>query len=987
MGIERAPSAVFLPSEHGEGDLQVREKLKKAICLSSSALFIANQCAAVCMAEGKAAELFAPVNSAGIETMARIADGKTKNFLVSNILSKGYKLNAYEVVVLSIIIDRELKKGVMNESDRAELLQLQNELKDVYKSITGKSPEIPSSPKKDLQQQGQPPDIGKLASMFSNQSEDKPEQENGQKTADDPAKKEAVSSYKQDVQDAKTPEELATAMSVINIKAHPSTDEEKATEEDVSPLSDFMNGASGKLSDIGPSENVENYEPWQYDEFATLAEDFLIEKSKEERRFYMQAYHNLKYVKQVAKGNVPYDTSVVDSTGNYYQREASNQYELEDSIDIGFGVRVHKALNLLFAVTAKNDDGIVGSGGTKLEFSNVLFKFHPERVGNRSKVRVRMDGSVVSTTLPGKGGVAVDTDNGGIGVSVNGTTVGYDEDNGVTFTKDGVTYSGDMTDVSKTFGKYFIGIGKLSLDFSTYTLRLSDCKAVELGYKDGMEGLTFVVAKPNSKEEGDTSNPNDIKNGVYDRWLYAAQYVTKRLIPSMEIAFNFATAKDRGTLDTPGSTTKMESTVYGLAFKSNPELRTTQFEGELARSSNTYGLGTTTSRKVTGNADYLDITHKFSSRLGGTLHLVNIDGSFDSSSMVEDKTGDYLLTDNDGDGKPDYLYESGQRGLDLTLSYRFPESAAIAFGYSRYSMSTDGGSYTNAYLAGNKSWELSDGGTFGIQQRFEHRKASLESWTHNSSNTTFSLEDASPWKDSSVSSHLQIIRDKVEGNDKRFDLSVAQNFYPLERVFVTPKFEYSRKKGEVGLDREAAEDSTTIINSLVIGYEVVPDELTLNLLISKEKYNIISADIDDSTGRNVDGEKRDVFGRGLGLVWRPKAISGLEAAVSYRRDRVHYFSPSEDWSSQDVWDAKLSYSKNLGQKLQATLSYDYRSAKDRIKPIYDEVTRTIEFSLDANLNDDSVIRLQHSYSSYYKPIEAASNYTEQTTTITMTNKF
>ena len=177
------------------------------------------------------------------------------------------------------------------------------------------------------------------------------------------------------------------------------------------------------------------------------------------------------------------------------------------------------------------------------------------------------------------------------------------------------------------------------------------------------------------------------------------------------------------------------------------------------------------------------------------------------------------------------------------------------------------------------------------------------------------------------------------------------------------------------------------INSLVIGYEVIPDELTLNFLISKEKYDVISADIDESTGRNVDGERRNILGRGIGLVWRPKAISGLEAAVGYRRDRVHYFEPKEDWSSQDVWDAKVSYSRNLGQMLQASLSYDYHAAKDRIKPIYDEVTRTVELSLDATVNDDSAIRIQHSYSKYYKPLDASSNYKEQTTTITMTNKF
>lgn len=970
----------------------MRKNLKKAVCLSSSALILANQFAAIGMAASPAHDLFQPAADTDIQTIKNLADGKAKNFLASNLLQKGYKLNAYEAVVLSIIVEKELKKDNLSQNDRADLLEIQGRLKEIYHDLTGKFPDparhtSDKNPIKDASNNFEN-QFGNMAGFpgYSSDTEGGKEPASPRQ-ADQEAKENAIASYRKDVAEAKSPEELATAMSVINIKAHPSTEDKEPANMDVSPVSDFAGGASGKLSEIGDSENIENFEPWQYDEFATLAEDFLVEKSKEERRFYMQAYHNLKYVKEVAEGNVPLDTSVVDDTGNYYQPEATNQYQLEDSLDIGFGVRVHKALDLLFAVSAENDDGLFWQDGTKLRFSNVLFKFHPEKVQNKSKVKVRMDGSVISTTVPGTGsGIAVDTNNGGIGVAVNGTTIGYDDDNGVTVTRNGVTYSGDMSDLTKTFGKYFIGIGKLSLDFSTYTLQLSDCKAVELGYKDAMEGLTFVVAKPHSKEEG-SEDKNNPKAGIYDRFVYAAQYATKRLIPSMDLAFNFATARDKGDLDTPAGTSKTNTTVYGLAFKSNERIRNTQFQGELARSVNTYGIGTASSKQVSGNADYLDLSHRFSSRMSGTLHLVNIDGAFDAASMVEDKTGDYLLTDNNGDGKPDYEYAAGQRGLDLALAYRFPESASLAFGLSRYSMTTNNGSYTDIYIAGNKSWDLSDGGTFGIQQRFERRKASEESWIHNASNTTFSLEDAQPWKDASVSSHLQITRDKVEGNDKRFDLTVAQNFYPLERVIVTPKFEYSKKKGEIGLDKEAAEDSTTIINSLVIGYEVIPDELTLNFLISKEKYDVISADIDESTGRNVDGERRNILGRGIGLVWRPKAISGLEAAVGYRRDRVHYFEPKEDWSSQDVWDAKVSYSRNLGQMLQASLSYDYHAAKDRIKPIYDEVTRTVELSLDATIDDDSVIRIQHSYSKYYKPLDASSNYKEQTTTITMTNKF
>lgn len=311
----------------------------------------------------------------------------------------------------------------------------------------------------------------------------------------------------------------------------------------------FLNGGAGDLSKIVASDNIETFEPWKYDELSTLAEQYLEEKEKTSKSFYMSAYHYLKYIKQTAEGNVPLDTSVTNDQGKYYQPEATNQYEFEDSLDIGLGVKVHKALDLVFSLVAKNEDGFVGSNGTTWEFGNVAFRFHPERIKNKTGVRVRMDGSVISSGLPIGGKnvtISGDTNDGGIGVTVNGTTVGYDKDTGIVFQQNGIGYTDGQMSLGQAAGKYFIGIGKLSLNFSDYTLQLSDCKAVMLGYKDNLEGLTFVYAKPQSESEG-----TDSSEGTYERFITAAQYITKRLIPSMELSFNFATAKDHGNLVTP----------------------------------------------------------------------------------------------------------------------------------------------------------------------------------------------------------------------------------------------------------------------------------------------------------------------------------------------------------------------------------------------------------------------------------------------------
>ena len=107
----------------------MRKNLKKAVCLSSSALILANQFAAIGMAASPAHDLFQPAADTDIQTIKNLADGKAKNFLASNLLQKGYKLNAYEAVVLSIIVEKELKKDNLSQNDRADLLEIQGRLK------------------------------------------------------------------------------------------------------------------------------------------------------------------------------------------------------------------------------------------------------------------------------------------------------------------------------------------------------------------------------------------------------------------------------------------------------------------------------------------------------------------------------------------------------------------------------------------------------------------------------------------------------------------------------------------------------------------------------------------------------------------------------------------------------------------------------------------------------------------------------------------
>ena len=610
-----------------------------------------------------------------------------------------------------------------------------------------------------------------------------------------------------------------------------------------------------------------------------------------------------------------------------------------------------------------------------------MFRFHPNKLKNNSKINVNSDGKVSYEN----NNISISGDDKSQDVGFqdenNNLDIGYTSENGFK--------------ANNLYGKYYIGYGKLSLGLSSYTLQLNNAKAIQVGYNDDNHTFTLIRSTPKKLSEGTTDNSGNKVAGVYNRVIYAGQYIAKNFIPNVKLSFNYATSNDTGNLNTPNGITPQKTSVYSIVVQSKDELKDTSFSGEFAHSKNNYNtlLTGTSAEKVKqeGNADYFDITHKFSKRLNGNLHLINIDGSFDASAMVEDRTGDYLLTTNTGDGVPDYLYAKGQRGLDLILNYDFESDASMTFGYTRYSKTEEGNSLSNTFLSGYKKWSISNGSkddalNLEIQQRFEQNKVSSKAYTNNISNTTISLSGES-WENGEINTSYQNIINTQEGNQKRFDLSLLHNIYPLERVTITPKVEYSTKKGDIGEENNNKIDTTTLITSLTIGYELITDELVLNTIISKEKYDIIESEISETTGEKIDGEKRNVNGIGIGLVWQPEYIEGLSSAISFKKNKVHYFTPINDISNQDVINIKIEYIRPLSDITKASIAYNYESIKDKLKPIYNQVTRTVEINIDTTINENSTLKLQHSYEKEFKPLDPSANYTTQTTTLTMNNKF
>ena len=1039
------------------GLLFSRKAKKKLLCLTSGLFLLSNQFAPLAMAAStqESNNIMQTVESEDIQVIRQMyTDGYVDSYIPMNLISKDYSLTRYEMIMMSETVKKAILKDNMEASLKALLLEkianIQIKYKEEYKAVFNKEPEavdevlnkakinqgalsVAKSAEKgtpaytpkgsqeakvyDISNSNEKPSVDQINAMamenlkrylgeetvndylskstgtpISNQASNTVTVENDG-TINIPT---TVQDFRDQAINSNTPDEMADNMSLINIRKNPQYGDISvgSARDDYNnvqnPIAD-LNAEDINLSNISVNEALEKspIDSYEKDSLTNLINAVAETTEKKAKHFFLTLEHNIYYVSEKGEGVIPLDMNNLDVNDKAYMPTVRNQYQLSESVEIGLGVRVHKALDLIVSMIASNEDGAVGKEGTSWEFGNVLFKFHPERLSplehkklNSEGIVVEQGGRVVGKRIGHKTTILTDTKTGSTSITAGSAVLNYDKDEGFTF--------------SNTTGKYFIALGNMSLDLSNYTLQLSDCRAVQVGYHDNNESLILLYGNPNDGgTEGYIDDNGQPVKGIYDSDLFAAQWKTKNLVKNVLLSFNFAHAKDKGFLINPYGAMKGDTTVYSVVVKSEGT-GNTSFDGEFAHSVNKYDE-TDDSLTRSGNADYLDISHHFSKRLTGNLHLINIDGTYDAGSLIEDRTGDYILTTNQGDGEKDYLYQPGQKGLDLTLNYQFPENASIAFGYSRYKETTTQDAFGNPvsktqfFLSGDKQWDLYNSygqsrGTVGFQQRFEYNDVSNVDYVKKRSESTLSYQGA-PWEDGEVSSDYQKIIDNADGNEDRFDLTVAHHFYPLSRVSVTPKVEYVRKVGEAGVADTSTMDSSVLVNSLTIGYELIPEELTANLLIAKEKYNVIQSEIDEATGKKIDGESRNVLGVGLGLVWEPKKIAGLTVGLSYRKDKVNYITPVPDTSHQNTWEYNIEYSRPLSDNIRASISYDYKSTRDRVKPIYDDVTRTVEIDIDAQIGSHSSIQLSHSYESEYKPLDMSANHKTHTTVLQMKNKF
>lgn len=1073
-----------------------RRVKEKILSLAAGAMLLSGQAAPVALAAQQGGSgLMSIASVQDIQTLAGCMAENGNTFVARNLISKGFSLTNYEMLVISEIIRKDLESKPAGSAEREEALDRVAELQRRYSSeyqlifshlpaevkheaetavqtkakanLDGLSAPFVNSDGKTSAEAAAESKSNESPSGFAGNSAGSPAgayasledlnntpvsmpsmtmesikemaaqygikvNENfGQNDADS-----MPSAVRDGIASAGSASELADAMSLINIRRSPYTESDGEYEytNPENPVRELTKEAldlgtpdlQSGIEDAGRQYKIQSIQ-----DIIDAAADIEDKKAK---HFFLTVAHSIYYMDSGNKGATVLDSSVRDDNGNLYQEAYPEEHELTETLEIGLGIRVHKAMDMIVSMVAENENGLLSKDGTSWDFGNVLFKFHPERLGkagqqisqlgldglnpkdiknlgansierlkseginslkskgrdileeykneglkklekykyegiqklNSEGIIIRDGGKVVGKRIGHGSSITTNTETGDTTLQMGNSRLSYDREDGFNFTDED--------------GRYYIGFGKLSLNLSTYTLQLSDCKAVQVGYHDNDQKLLFLYGR----SDGDNDSLDVDSSSVSEetqRDIFAAQYVTKKLLPNVDLTFNFAKSKDRD------SAWKNDDTAYSLMFKG--QNKRTSYEGEFAHIIN-QSTDPSTGKKLrdSANADYIDMTHQFNADLNATLHLINVDGNYNADSLVEDKTGEHLRTTTKGDGTPDYLYQPGQRGLDLDFNWSIDRTASMAFGLSKYTETEEGNSKTNLYLSGNKQWSLGDDGSLGtlsLQQRFERNKVSNRTYTNNISDTTLSYS-GSPWKDGTVSADAQRVIDNKDGNETRFDFTASHDFKPAERVTITPKFEFERKKGDPGEESKDIMDTTTIVNSLTIGYELIPNELTVNLLVSHERYKVISSEIDEATGKKIDGENRTTRGTGLGLVWEPSKIAGLSLGVSYRRDKVDYID-RRDNSNQDVWEYSIEYNRPITDKIRASISYDYKSAKDKVKPIYDDVTRTVSIDIDARIGKHTSLQLQHSYESEYKPLDSAANSTTHETVLQMVNRF
>lgn len=533
-----------------------------------------------------------------------------------------------------------------------------------------------------------------------------------------------------------------------------------------------------------------------------------------------------------------------------------------------------------------------------------------------------------------------------------------------------------------SFGNYMLTIkertniiwGHFDAAFTSYTLKQTNIKGVKVTHEGDDYMVTALGSYTQKKAEGQGTSP-----GQYDRLIKGLQFASRGLISGMDIAINYATSDDSGSLANPNGVFPESATVYGIAF--GGKIGKMEVSGEYAHSKSNLDK-TEPGWTFTGSAFFLDMASQISNKLSATLHLVNVGRTYDAHSLVEDRMGNYQYVDNKGDGTPDYQYKAGQRGFDLTANYIVKDGVSnLAFGYSNYPQTDEGTRMKDIWATINYSLNLMKGkGSMNISTGFEKR--SVEDVDHRTWSTTVQTA-LDLFSGVLFNNTLQLTNDNVDGNETRTSTRLSKTITASKKLSIIPSVQYDTKKNSMA----GKADVRNTLLALNAEYAMVPEQLTLTAQIAHNNYDVRQSEISESTGEKLDGEARKTTQYGLGLNYQPKSIPGFSAGVSLSSLKTKYTDATMPNGNATVLAATAAYSKAISKAANGSINVTYSRSKDKSNSQYDEVLLSATAAVNARIGEGNSINISFSRENHKKPLDPKANYSASQLLCDMRNSF
>ncbi len=513
--------------------------------------------------------------------------------------------------------------------------------------------------------------------------------------------------------------------------------------------------------------------------------------------------------------------------------------------------------------------------------------------------------------------------------------------------------------------------GRFSESFGKYNVNLSDIKGFEYDYTGEGTHVTAFTGKT-----GQYTNPYVVPESPKSLW--GIQYTTNKLAKNLELSFAYATGKE---VSTPSN----RNSVFTVAF--NGKVGKGDLSGEISR-----GSSSQNGQNYSVGAMFATYSTKLAKNVAMTVNAVNVGSNY--SSFVQKSTGTGYAT---VDGRPDYPYPAGQKGIDVKINAVLQEGVSnLALYLQRYSSDEDGNTGIHKYAV---AWDHA----LKIFDRTEQRAAITTALRiENSGQNGVGGTRISGAINSSIKMAKDIVltagytfargNDGENGNETNLATGLSKTIQVTERLSVVPSVSFEYKKGSGGTANKPTTavqqpyDSRAVEGKITTAYKVIPGELTATMTFARSLHRVNQAQIDPNTGQNLDGESRNVSGVAIGIDWQNKAIPGLTTAVSIGKNKVTHLDKGTT-TNQTAFSSRVTYSQKVGDNSTAQISYDYARIKDSNDSSYDQLLRTAGAQLNLHVGKKSTLTVNHTSQKVQQNNNPSGNSDVTQTTVEMVNKF